>query len=173
MEKIIKAAVDRGASDLHIKAGDVFRARINGDLVPLTRQALTPEQTRAIALHLMHNEDDKARIDKILDYDCSWAASGIGRFRVNIMRQRGSFSIIMRVIPWEIPTFEKLGLPAVMAKIAEAERGMVLVTGVTGSGKSSTMAALIDYINQRESGHILTLENPIEFLHKDKSCSVT
>ena len=173
MEKIIKAAVDRGASDLHIKAGDVFRARINGDLVPLTRQALTPEQTRAIALHLMHNEDDKARIDKILDYDCSWAASGIGRFRVNIMRQRGSFSIIMRVIPWEIPTFEKLGLPSVMAKIAEAERGMVLVTGVTGSGKSSTMAALIDFINQRESGHILTLENPIEFLHKDKNCSVT
>ncbi len=173
MEKIIKAAVDRGASDLHMKAGDVFRARINGDLVPLTRQALTPDQTRAIALHLMHNDDDKARIDKILDYDCSWAAAGIGRFRVNIMKQRGSFSIIMRVIPWEIPTFQKLGLPLVLAKVAEAERGMVLVTGVTGSGKSSTMAALINHINERESGHILTLENPIEFLHKDKNCSVT
>ena len=103
MEKIIKAAVDRGASDLHIKAGDVFRARINGELVALTKQALTPEQTRAIALHLMNNEDDKARIDKILDYDCSWSAAGIGRFRVNIMKQRGSFSIIMRVIPWEVP----------------------------------------------------------------------
>jgi twitching motility protein PilT len=173
MEKIIKAAVDRGASDLHIKAGDVFRARINGELIPLTKQALTPEQTRAIALHLMSNEDDKARVDKLLDYDCSWAAAGIGRFRVNIMRQRGSFSIIMRVIPWEVPTFEKLGLPPVLAQIAEAERGMVLVTGVTGSGKSSTMAALINYINQRESGHILTLENPIEFLHKDINCSVT
>src|SRR5262249_23121955 len=123
--------------------------------------------------HLMNNEDDKTRIDKLLDYDCSWAAQGIGRFRVNIMRQRGSFSIIMRVIPWEVPTFEKLGLPPVMAKIAEAERGMVLVTGVTGSGKSSTMAALIDYINRRESGHILTLENPIEFLHRDVKCSVT
>ena len=116
MEKIIKAAVDRGASDLHIKAGDVFRARIHGELVPLTKQALTPEQTRSIALHLMHNEDDKARIDKILDYDCSWAASGIGRFRVNIMRQRGSFSIVMRVIPWEVPTFEKLGLPPVAGR---------------------------------------------------------
>jgi twitching motility protein PilT len=173
MEKIIKAAVDRGASDLHIKAGDVFRARIHGDLVPLTKQALTPEQTRAIALHLMTNEDDKARIDKILDYDCSWSAAGIGRFRVNLMRQRGSFSIIMRVIPWEIPTFEKLGLPSVLAKIAEAERGMVLVTGVTGSGKSSTMAALINHINRTESGHILTLENPIEFLHTDLNCSVT
>jgi twitching motility protein PilT len=173
MEKIIKAAVDRGASDLHIKAGDVFRARINGELVALTKQALTPEQTRTIALHLMTNEDDKARIDKILDYDCSWAAAGIGRFRVNIMKQRGSFSIIMRVIPWEVPTFEKLGLPPVLAKIAETERGMILVTGVTGSGKSSTMAALINYINQRENRHILTLENPIEFLHRDQQSSVT
>jgi twitching motility protein PilT len=173
MEKIIKAAVDRGASDLHIKAGDVFRARINGDLVPLTKQALTPEQTRAIALHLMSNENDKARVDELLDYDCSWAAAGIGRFRVNLMKQRGSFSIIMRVIPWEIPTFEKLGLPPVLAKVAESERGMVLVTGVTGSGKSSTMAALINHINRSESGHILTLENPIEFLHKDLNCSVT
>ena len=173
MEKIIKAAVDRGASDLHIKAGDVFRARIHGDLVPLTKQALSPEQTRQIALHLMSNEDDKARIDKLLDYDCSWSAAGIGRFRVNIMKQRGSFSIIMRVIPWEIPSFEKLGLPPVLAKIAEAERGMILVTGVTGSGKSSTMAAMIDSINRSMNGHILTLENPIEFLHNDKSCSVT
>lgn len=173
MEKIIKAAVDRGASDLHIKAGDVFRARIHGDLVPLTKQALTPEQTRAIALHLMSNEDDKARVDKLLDYDCSWAAAGIGRFRVNIMKQRGSFSIIMRVIPWEIPSFEKLGLPPVLGKISEIERGMILVTGVTGSGKSSTMAAMIDWINRSMNGHILTLENPIEFLHKDKSCSVT
>ena len=120
MEKIIKAAVDRGASDLHIKAGDVFRARINGKLVPLTKQTLTPEQTRSIALHLMTNEDDKLRIDKILDYDCSWSAAGIGRFRVNVMKQRGSFAIVMRVIPWEVPTFEKLGLPPVMAKIASS-----------------------------------------------------
>ena len=143
MEKIIKAAVDRGASDIHIKAGDVFRARINGELVALTKQKLSPEQTRTIALHLMNNEDDRARIDKILDYDCSWSAPGIGRFRVNLMRQRGSFGIVMRVIPWEIPTFEKLALPPVLAQIAETERGMVLVTGVTGSGKSSTLAALI------------------------------
>src|SRR3954467_7834656 len=173
MEKIIKAAVDRGASDLHIKAGDVFRARINGELVALTKQSLSPDQTRAIALHLMTNDDDKARIDKILDYGCSWVAPGIGRFRVNLMRQRGSFSIIMRVIPWEVPTFDKLGLPPVLAKIAQTERGMVLVTGVTGSGKSSTMAALINYINTRESRHILTLENPIEFLHRDVQSSVT
>ena len=173
MEKIIKAAVDRGASDLHIKAGDFFRARIHGELVALTNQKLTPDQTRSIALHLMSNEDDKKMIDKIQDYDCSWALAEVGRFRVNIMKQRGSFSIIMRAIPLVVPSFEKLGLPPVMGKIAEFERGMVLVTGVTGSGKSSTMAALVDYINARETGHILTLENPIEFLHSDKKCSVT
>jgi len=173
MEKIIKAAVDRGASDLHIKAGDVFRARIHGQLVPLTKQALTPEQTKAIALHLMSNEKDKARIDEILDYDCSWSSPGIGRFRVNILRQRASFMIVMRVIPFEVPTFEKLGLPPVLERVASAERGMVLVTGVTGSGKSSTMAAMINYINRRENRHILTLENPIEFLHTDINSAVT
>jgi twitching motility protein PilT len=173
MERIIKAAVDRGASDLHIKAGDVFRARIHGKLVPLTKQALTPDQTRTIALHLMSNEDDKARIDKIMDYDCSWSASGIGRFRVNIMKQRSSFMIVMRVIPFDIPTFETLRLPVALERVAEAERGMVLVTGVTGSGKSSTMAAMVNYINQHENRHILTLENPIEFLHTDKQSAIT
>jgi twitching motility protein PilT len=173
MERIIKAAVDRGASDLHIKAGDVFRARINGRLVPLTKQALTPDQTRTIAMHLMPNDDDRARIDKLTDYDCSWAASGIGRFRVNILRQRSSFMVVMRVIPFEVPTFEKLRLPPVLARVAAAERGMVLVTGVTGSGKSSTMAAMVNYINIHENRHILTLENPIEFLHTDRQSSVT
>jgi twitching motility protein PilT len=173
MERIIKAAVDRGASDLHIKAGDVFRARINGRLVPLTKQALTPEQTRTIAMHLMPNEDDKARIDTLTDYDCSWSANGIGRFRVNIMKQRSSFMIVMRVIPFKVPTFEQLKLPAALAKVAEAERGMVLVTGVTGSGKSSTMAAMVNYINIHENRHILTLENPIEFLHTDAQSSIT
>ena len=173
MERIIKAAVDRGASDLHIKAGDVFRARIHGKLVPLTKQTLTPDQTRTIALHLMSNEDDKARIDRLTDYDCSWSSPGIGRFRVNIMKQRSSFMVVMRVIPFEVPTFETLRLPPVLARVAEAERGMVLVTGVTGSGKSSTMAAMVNYINQSENRHILTLENPIEFLHTDIQSSIT
>ena len=173
MEKIIKAAVERGASDLHIKAGDVFRARINGRLVALTKQTLTPDQTKAIALHLIPNEDDRARIDKITDYDCSWAAPGVGRFRVNIMRQRSSFMIVMRVISINVPNFQDLKLPPVMAKVADAERGMVLVTGVTGSGKSSTMAALVDHINRTQNRHILTLENPIEFLHRDNQSSIT
>ena len=173
MEKIIKAAVDRGASDLHIKAGDVFRARIDGKLVPLTKQRLTPEQTKAIALQFIPNVEERARIDRIQDYDCSWGAPGIGRFRVNILRQRSSFMIVMRVIPFEVPTFESLKLPAVLASVAAAERGMILVTGVTGSGKSSTMAAMIDCINRTQQKHIVTLENPIEFLHRDINCSHT
>ncbi len=173
MEKIIKAAVDRGASDLHIKAGDVFRARIDGRLIALTKQALSPDQTKAIALRLIANEEDRARLDKINDYDCSWGAPGIGRFRVNILRQRSSFMIVMRVIPFEVPTFEKLHLPRVLSKVAETERGMVLVTGVTGSGKSSTMAALVNFVNAHQNKHIVTLENPIEFLHRDIQSSVT
>ncbi len=173
MENIIKAAVERGASDIHIKAGDVFRARIDGKLVPLTKQRLTPEQTKAIAAKLIPIDADRQRIDEIRDYDCSWGAAGIGRFRVNILRQRSSFMIVMRVIPFEVPTIEKLGLPDSLERIAEQERGMVLVTGVTGSGKSSTMAALINHINSQMNKHIVTLENPIEFLHRDVNSSVT
>src|SRR5438128_3479096 len=173
MEKIIKAAVDRGASDLHIKAGDVFRARIDGKLVPLTKQRLTPHQTKAIALQLIANEEDRGRIDKLRDYDCSWGMPGIGRFRVNILRQRSSFMIVMRVIPFDVPTFESMKRTGVLVQVATAERGMILVTGVTGSGKSSTMAAIINHINQNQHRHILTLENPIEFLHRDINCSVT
>ena len=173
MEKIIKAAVDRGASDLHIKAGDVFRARINGRLVPLTKQRLTPEQTKTIAKQLIPTEEDRARIDKIRDYDCSWGMPGIGRFRVNILRQRSSFMIVMRVIPFDVPTFESLRLPMALGQVATAERGMVLVTGVTGSGKTSTMAAIVHHINQSQHKHVLTLESPIEFLHRDINCSIT
>src|SRR5881296_316839 len=173
IEQIIKAAVDRGASDLHIKAGDVFRARIDGKLVPLTKQRLTPEQTRAIALRLLPSDEERARIDRVRDYDCSWGAPGIGRFRVNILRQRSSFMIVLRVIPFDVPSFESLKLPPVLTTVAAAERGMILVTGVTGSGKSSTMAAIINHINQTQNKHVVTLENPIEFLHRDISCSVT
>lgn len=173
MENIVKAAVERGASDLHIKAGDVIRARIDGKLQPLTKQRMTPEQTKAIALKLIPSDEDRKNIDRLRDYDCSWGAPGIGRFRVNILRQRSSFMIVMRVIPFEVPSIEKLGLPEVLAKIAEAERGMILVTGVTGSGKSSTMAAMVHHINSHFNKHIVTLENPIEFLHRDLNSSVT
>ena len=173
IEQIIKAAIDRGASDLHVKAGDVFRARIDGKLVPLTKHRLTPEQTKAIAQHLLPSDEDRGRIDRLRDYDCSWGMPGVGRFRVNILRQRSSFMIVMRVIPFDVPTFDTLKLPPILASVAAAERGLILVTGVTGSGKSSTMAAMVNYINQTQSKHIVTLENPIEFLHRDINCSVT
>jgi twitching motility protein PilT len=173
MEKIIKAAVERGASDLHIKAGDVFRARINGKLVPLTKQRLTPDQTRAIALKLISSDEDRAKIDRLRDFDCSWGMPGVGRFRVNVLRQRSSFMIVMRVIPFTVPTLESLRLPEVLAQVAEADRGLVLVTGVSGSGKSSTVAAMVHHINRTQHKHVVTIENPIEFLHRDLSCSIT
>ncbi len=173
IEQIIKAAIDRNASDLHIKAGDVFRARIDGKLVPFTKQRLTPEQTRAIAQHLIANDEDRARLDKLRDYDCSWGMPGVGRFRVNILRQRSSFMIVMRVISFDVPTFDTLKLPAILPTVAAAERGLILVTGVTGSGRSSTMAAIVNHINQTQYKHVVTLENPIEFLHRDINSSVT
>lgn len=173
LEKIIKAAVERGASDLHIKAGDVFRARINGKLVPLTKQRLTPDQTKSIALRLISSEEDRARIDRLRDFDCSWGMPGVGRFRVNVLRQRSSFMIVMRVIPFTVPTLESLGLPEVLSQVAESERGLVLVSGVSGSGKSSTVAAMVHHINRTQHKHVVTIENPIEFLHRDLSCSIT
>jgi len=173
MENIIKAAVERGASDLHIKAGDVFRARIDGELKPLTKQRLTPEQTKNIALKFIPTEEDRKRIDQIRDYDCSWGAPGVGRFRVNILRQRSSFMVVLRVIPFEVPTLDKLCLPRVFETVAEMDRGLVLVTGPSGSGKSSTMAAIINHLNAKANKHIVTLENPIEFLHRDLNSSVT
>ena len=173
IERIIKAAVERGASDLHIKAGDLFRARIDGRLVPLTKQRLTPEQTRAIALKLMTTDEDRARLDSFKDYDCSWGMPGVGRFRVNVLRQRSSIMIVMRVIPFAIPTLEQLGLPEVLARLTEHKSGLILVTGVTGSGKTSTVAAMLNHMNQGQQRHVVTLENPIEFLHRDLSCSIT
>jgi twitching motility protein PilT len=173
IEKIIKVAVDRGASDVHIKAGDVFRARIDGKLVPLTKQRLTPEQTKAIALRLLPTDEDQSRIDRVRDYDCSWGLPGVGRFRINILRQRSSFMVVMRVIPFDVPSFESLNLPPVLGTLAAAERGLVLVTGPAGAGKSSTIAALVHDINQHHQRHVVTLENPIEFLHRDINSSIT
>jgi len=136
MEPVIRAAVERGASDIHVKGGDYVRARIAGKLTPLTRQKLTPEQSRAFALAVLPSERVREQIDTLQDYDCSWGIDGLTRFRVNVMRQRGSFNVILRVVPYDVPTLEVLGLPDVVRQVSEAERGLVLVTGVTGSGKS-------------------------------------
>jgi twitching motility protein PilT len=173
MQELFKAAVERGASDIHIKAGDYMRARVYGVLQPLTQQKLTVDQVRGIALQLIPHEEDRKNFDKLLDYDCSWGVTGVGRFRVNIMKQRGSPMIVMRTIPFEVPTVEDLGLPPIINRIASAERGLILVTGVTGSGKSSTMAAMINWINRNKQVHVVTLENPIEFLHRDNKSSIT
>jgi len=173
MQELFKAAVERGASDIHIKAGDYMRARVYGVLQPLTQQKLTVDQVKGIALQLIPHEEDRQNFDKLLDYDCSWGVTGVGRFRVNIMKQRGSPMIVMRTIPFEVPTVEDLGLPPIINRIASAERGLILVTGVTGSGKSSTMAAMINWINRNKQVHVATLENPIEFLHRDNKSSIT
>jgi twitching motility protein PilT len=173
MIEIFKAAIQRGASDIHIKAGDFIRARVSGELVPLTQQRLSPEQVAQICAQLIPDASDRERIATLNDYDCSWSAPGVGRFRVNILRQRGTLMVVLRVIPIEIPNFDSLRLPRVLSSIAHAERGLVLVTGVTGSGKSSTLAAMIGFINQTRKKHILTLENPIEFLHRDVNSSIT
>ena len=173
MVEIFKAAIERGASDIHIKAGDVVRARIHGKLLPLTQQRLSQDQVKQLAVKLMPHEEARQSIERLTDYDCSWGLPGLGRFRVNILRQRGSFMIVMRVIPIDVPNFDDLDLPDVLRTIADNERGLILVTGVTGSGKSSTMAAMINYINQNKPRHIVTLENPIEFLHRDNKASIT
>jgi twitching motility protein PilT len=172
MIEIFKAAIQCGASDIHLKAGDFVRARISGELMPLTQQRLSPEQIQQICQQLMPARD-RGGLDELLDYDCSWGAPGVGRFRVNILRQRGTLMIVMRVIPIEIPSFEALRLPPVLGRVSHAERGMVIVTGVTGSGKSSTLAAIVGHINATRKKHILTLENPIEFLHRDVNSSIT
>ncbi|MGH7482174.1 MAG: type IV pilus twitching motility protein PilT [Longimicrobiales bacterium] len=173
MIEILKAAVQRGASDLHIKAGDVVRARIQGELVPITKQRLNGEQTKQLALQFIPNSEDKARIDDLTDYDCSFGAPGVGRFRVNILRQRGAFSIVLRVIPFDVPSLDELGLPPVLKTLSLLDRGLVLVTGVTGSGKSTTLAAMLHHINQNRRKHIISLEDPIEFLHRDMNSSMT
>ncbi len=173
MIEIFKAAIENGASDIHIKSGDMVRARIHGKLVPMTEQRLSQDQVKDLAMKLIPREKDRERIDELFDLDCSWGLPGLGRFRVNILRQRGSFMVVMRTIPIDVPTFEDLRLPEVLSSIAEVERGLILVTGVTGSGKSSTQAAMVQHINKNFQKHIVTLENPIEFLHRDIKGSVT
>ncbi len=118
-------------------------------------------------------ELDDPRLDHLRDFDCSWGVSGVGRFRVNVLRQRSSFMVILRVVPFAVPTPEELGLPEVVSRFAELPEGLVLVTGTRGSGRTSTIAAMVHHINRSQQRHVLTLEDPIEFLHRDISSSVT
>jgi twitching motility protein PilT len=171
--QLLAAAVKNGASDVHLKVGAPPMFRIHGELREIKAPRLQPEDTQAVVLNLLHSDELKAAIEKLRDHDTSYVLPDVGRFRVNIFRQRGSFAVILRIIPLEIPSFEQLGLPPVLETIAQNERGLILVTGVTGSGKSSTLAAIIGYINQHRKKHILTIEDPIEFVHQDIKSSVS
>lgn len=173
LTRVLKAAVQRGAADVHGKAGDVFRARVDGHLVPLTKQRLTPDQTRALAATFARMSLDDPRLDTLRDFDCSWGIQGVGRFRVNVLRQRSSFMVVLRVIPFSVPTPESLELPEAITRFAELPSGMVLVSGPAGSGKTSTVAAMVHHINRSSARHVITLEDPIEFLHRDLTGSIT
>ncbi len=172
LTRVLKAAIQRGASDVHAKAGDVFRARVEGKLVPLTKQRLTPQQTEALAAMFANLSADDPRLATLRDFDCSWGVAGVGRFRVNVSRQRSSFMMVLRVIPFSVPTPEALGLPETLTSFAEAPDGLVIIAGPSGSGKTSTIAALVHHINRGQQREVLTLEDPIEYLHRDLSSSV-
>ncbi len=171
-EPLLRAAVESGAQSLLIKAGDVFRARVHGRMVRLSETPFTPEDTRRIALQILP-EEHRERIDQITDYDFAWELSPSARFRVNILRQQGSIMVVMRVIPWEVPTIDDLGLPQALKDIADLDNGLVLVTGATGSGKSTTQAAMLGWINRNRRKHIVTLEDPIEYRHRNELSTVT
>ena len=166
--QLLAAAVKNGASDLHLKAGGPPALRINGALIPVKIPALMPDDTRAIASFILETARWKGDIDQLRDWDTSYAVDDVGRFRCNIFRQKGDFALVLRAIPINVPTVDSLGLPPVVKAMAEYERGLILLTGVTGSGKSSTLAAIVRQINETTRAHILTIEDPIEFLHEDK-----
>ncbi|HUT51941.1 MAG TPA: type IV pilus twitching motility protein PilT [bacterium] len=172
-DQLLAAGMKNHASDIHFKAGSPPIFRINGEIREVKAPQLRPEDTRDIALHLLQRKDLQARIEEIQDYDTSYLLEGVGRFRVNIFRQKLSLAVVMRLIPLEVPTFEALGLPPILEQIAMQERGMILVTGITGSGKSSTLAAMIGCVNKNRRKHILTIEDPIEFVHSDDKSSVS
>jgi len=169
---LLKMASDRGASDLHLKVGSHPVVRINGILQPLTEtRRLLQEDTIAMAFSIM-DAKQKEKFKTNLDIDIAYSVSGLGRFRVNIFQQRGTVGIVARVIPIGIKTIKDLLLPNVIEKISNEQRGMILCTGTTGSGKSTSLAAMIDYINANRTEHIITIEDPIEFLHRDKKSIV-
>ncbi len=171
--QLLSAGMKNHASDLHFKTGSPPLFRINGEIREVKAPKLRAEDMQQIVLHLLQRQDQQANIDEMLDHDTSYNLEGVGRFRVNIFRQKGQLAAIMRLIPLQIPDFDQLGLPPVVGQIAERERGMILVTGVTGSGKSSTLASMIHFINKNKKKHILTIEDPIEFMHQDQKSTVS
>ncbi len=168
IDDLLRMACDRKASDLHLKVGNYPYVRINGELVPLIEtKRLTAEDTLGIALGMMTNRQ-KQNFKESAELDMAYGVTGLGRFRCNFFQQRGSIAMVLRVIPTHIYTIEELKLPKVLDKVCLERRGLVLVTGTTGSGKSTTLAATIEQINSSRTEHIITIEDPIEFLHRDK-----
>ena len=173
LDDLLVTATAHFASDLHLKVGSVPVMRIGGELHTVAEAPrLSPDDTLDMAFSIMSNRQ-KQKLKEFSEVDIAYSVSGLGRFRANIFQQRGTVSMVLRVIPDHTKTAAQLGLPPVIDRICEERRGLILVTGATGSGKSTTLAAMIDRINATRSGHIVTIEDPIEFLHRDKKAFVT
>ena len=168
LNDILSVAVKGGASDIHLKAGLPPMFRLNGKLVPLKdRQRISPEELSRMALSIMNNYQ-RERFKQYNEMDLAYGVPGLGRFRVNVFQQRGTVGIVLRVIPFKLRSLDDLGLPPVLKDVSLEERGLILVTGTTGSGKSTTLAGMIDHINTNRTVHVMTIEDPIEFLIRDK-----
>ncbi|HET9150492.1 MAG TPA: type IV pilus twitching motility protein PilT [Gemmatimonadales bacterium] len=172
LRALLEEMIEREASDLHITAGERPKLRIDGDITDSSvPDILTPKDTLQLAYSVL-TENQKKRFETEDELDFSFGIQNLARFRGNVFKQRGCVAVVIRMIPFNVRTFQDLGLPPVVAKLAERPRGLILVTGPTGSGKSTTLAAVIDKINKERRGHIITVEDPIEFIHRHQSCIV-
>ncbi|NJN64113.1 MAG: type IV pilus twitching motility protein PilT [Acidobacteria bacterium] len=171
MQQLLKTMVEQGATDLHITTNSPPQIRIHGDLVPLQLPPLNAAQTKALLYSVM-TDQQKHRFEENLELDFSFGMKGLARFRCNVFNQRGAIGAAFRTIPWEIKSLRDLGVPEIIGQLAEKPRGLVLVTGPTGSGKSTTLAAMLDKVNSDRHAHIVTIEDPIEYLHSHKRCVV-
>jgi twitching motility protein PilT len=173
LNQLLGKAVAAKASDVHLKVGQPPGARVRGDIIYFRAEPLRPSDTEHLARHLIKDSAIRDGLDVLREYDAAYEAPGVGRFRVNIYRQKGTLAIVMRAIPLIVPTFADLGCPQACTGLAEKDRGLVLVVGAAGNGKSSTLAAMIGHLNQTQPLHIVTIEDPIEFLHTDHQSSIS
>jgi twitching motility protein PilT len=171
--KLVKTAVSNGVSDIHIRTNERPCFRVRGDLVPVKTNVFSYDDVKNVALIMMKDPELKEKIDTLKEVDGSFQIPKLCRLRYNIMRYQGMMGVILRIIDAEVPTTEALGIPTVVNKIASAHNGLVLVTGATGSGKSSTLAAMINYVNRTKPVHILTLEDPVEYIHTPIKARIT
>ena len=173
LHSLLRKGQQYNASDILLKVGQPPAFRVSGDLHYLQGDKLLPQHTRELAEVILKKSRFKGTLDDLQEFDSSYGVPGVGRYRVNVYRQRGTLAVALRAIPLKIPVFEELGVPPVVASFAELERGLVLVVGAAGNGKSSTLAALIGLINQTRRVHVVTVEDPIEFIHQDALGSIS